>query len=70
MRRLDELQPTGQAGFDGGYGTVDHIHTVRQIIQKTEEYNQTLCLAFVDYETLDSIETLYILESLQRCQVG
>ncbi|KAA5553182.1 hypothetical protein F3G54_32575, partial [Pseudomonas aeruginosa] len=48
---------------------MDHIHTVRQIIQKTEEYNLPLCLAFVDYEkAFDSIETWAVLESLQRCQ--
>ncbi|PZC81120.1 hypothetical protein B5X24_HaOG213460 [Helicoverpa armigera] len=37
--------------------TIDHIHTVRQIIQKTEEYNQPLCVAIVDYEkAFDSVE--------------
>jgi hypothetical protein len=51
-------------------GTIDHIHTVRQIIQKTEEYNQPLSLAFVDYEKVfDSVEISPVLESLQRCQV-
>lgn len=69
-RRLDEFQPPEQAGFRSGYGTIDHIHTVRQIIQKTEEYNQPLCLAFVDYEkAFDSVEIWSVLESLQRCQV-
>jgi hypothetical protein len=68
-RRLDEFQPPEQAGFWSGYGTIDHIHTVRQIIQKTED-NQPLCLAFVDYEkTFDSVEIWSVLESLQRCQV-
>ncbi|RVE40475.1 hypothetical protein evm_014875 [Chilo suppressalis] len=69
-RRFDDFQPPEQAGFRSGYGTIDHIHTVRQIIQKTEEYNQPLCLAFVDYEkAFDSIEIWSVLESLQRCQV-
>ncbi|KAJ0179579.1 hypothetical protein K1T71_005291 [Dendrolimus kikuchii] len=69
-RRLDEFQPPEQAGFRKGYSTVDHIHTVRQIIQKTEEYNQPLCMAFVDYEkAFDSIETWAVLESLQRCRI-
>uniref|UniRef100_A0A2H1V7W6 SFRICE_004217 n=1 Tax=Spodoptera frugiperda TaxID=7108 RepID=A0A2H1V7W6_SPOFR len=68
-RRLDEFQPPEQAGFRGDYGTVDHIHTMRQIIQKIEEY-LPLCLAFVDYEkAFDSIDTWSILESLQRSQV-
>ncbi|CAG9116776.1 unnamed protein product [Plutella xylostella] len=65
-----EFQPPEQAGFRKGFSTIDHIHTVRQIIQKTEEYNQPLCLAFVDYEkAFDSIETWAVLESLQRCQI-
>ncbi|RVE40575.1 hypothetical protein evm_014776 [Chilo suppressalis] len=69
-RRLDDCQPPEQAGFRSGYGTIDHTHAVRQIIQKTEEYNQPLCLAFVDYEkAFDSIEIWSVLESLQRCQV-
>ncbi|MBF2463452.1 reverse transcriptase family protein [Listeria welshimeri] len=68
--KLDEYQPPEQAGFRKGYSTIDHIHTVRQIIQKTEEYNQPLCMAFVDYEkAFDSIETWAVLESLQRCQI-
>ncbi|XP_046966937.1 craniofacial development protein 2-like [Vanessa cardui] len=48
--RLDEFQPPEQAAFRKGYSTVDHIHTVRQIIQRTKEYNLSLCMAFVDYE--------------------
>lgn len=69
-RRFDEFQPPEQAGFRGGFSTVDHIHTIRQVIQKTEEYNRPLCLAFVDYEkAFDSIETWAVLESLQRCQI-
>jgi hypothetical protein len=43
---------------------------VRQIIQKTEAYNQPQCPAFVDYENaFDSVEIWSVLESLQRCQV-
>lgn len=39
-------------------------------MQKSQEYNQLLCLAFVDYEkAFDSVETWAVLESLQRCQV-
>jgi hypothetical protein len=69
-RRFDDFQPPEQAGFRKGFSTIDHIHTLRQVIQKTEEYNLPLCLAFVDYEkAFDSIETWAVLQSLQRCQV-
>ncbi|CAK1603556.1 unnamed protein product [Parnassius mnemosyne] len=49
-RRLDDFQPPEQAGFQKGFSTIDHIHTLRQIVQKSEEYNLPLCLAYVDYE--------------------
>ncbi|XP_062528975.1 citron rho-interacting kinase isoform X4 [Bombyx mori] len=69
-RRFDDFQPTEQAGFRKGYSTIDHIHTLRQIVQKTEEYNRPLCLAFVDYEkAFDSVETWAVLRSLQRCRI-
>lgn len=69
-RKFDEFQPPEQAGFRSGYGTIDHIHTVRQLIEKTTEFNRPLCLAFVDYEkAFDSIETWSVLDSLRRCQV-
>ncbi|XP_063547113.1 uncharacterized protein LOC134754708, partial [Cydia strobilella] len=69
-RRFDDFQPPEQAGFRKGYSTVDHIHALRQVIQKTEEYNLPLWLAFVDYEkAFDSIETWAVLQYLQRCQI-
>lgn len=34
-RRFDEFQPPEEAAFEKGYSNIDHIHAVRQIIQKT-----------------------------------
>ena len=54
---LDENQPREQAGFRSGFSTIDHLHTLNQLIEKSIEYNKPLCLAFVDYEkAFDSIE--------------
>lgn len=35
--KFDDFRPPEQAGFRKGYSTIDHIHTVRQIIQKSEK---------------------------------
>ncbi|CAK1581602.1 unnamed protein product [Parnassius mnemosyne] len=43
--RLDDFQSPEQAGFQKGFSTIDHIHTLRQIVQKTKEYSLSLCLA-------------------------
>ncbi|CAH2246833.1 jg12405 [Pararge aegeria aegeria] len=68
--RFDDFQPPEQAGFRKGFSTIGHIHTLRQVIQKTQEYNRPLCLAFVNYEkAFDSVETWAVLRSLQRCRI-
>lgn len=48
---------TGEpVGFINGYGTCDHLHTLKILTEKAKEYNLPLCLAFVDYEkALDSV---------------
>lgn len=34
-RRFEDFQPPQQSGFQTGYSTVNHIHTLRHIVQKT-----------------------------------
>ncbi|CAG4950935.1 unnamed protein product [Colias eurytheme] len=68
--KLDTAQPIEQAGFRRGFSTIDHIFVVRQLIEKCVEYNQDLCVAFVDYEkAFDTVEHWAVFHSLQRCMV-
>ena len=33
-----------------GYSTTDHLQTLNQIIEKSNEYNLSLCIGFIDQE--------------------
>ncbi|GBP30708.1 hypothetical protein EVAR_75932_1 [Eumeta japonica] len=46
---LDEQQQVEQAGFRKSLSTIDHIHTVKQILEKYNEYNKK---ASIQLETL------------------
>lgn len=48
--KLDDIKPVEQAGFRRGYSTIDHLHTLRQVIEKSQEYNTHIYLAFIDLE--------------------
>ncbi|CAG4989725.1 unnamed protein product [Colias eurytheme] len=62
---LDANQPKEQAGFRSKYSTIDHIHVLRQVLQKYNEYNKIYYLGFVDYnKAFDSLEHDYIWEAL------
>lgn len=63
-------QPVEQAGFRKGYSTIDHIHTLDQIIEKHQELQQPLYLAFIDYaKAFDSISHESIWEALDSQSV-
>lgn len=63
---LDENQPKEQAGFRSDFSTIDHIHTIKQVIQKCNEYNITFYLAFVDYnKAFDTLKHGKIWEALE-----
>ena len=47
---LGQNQPNEQVCFRTGFSTIDHLQAVKQIIEKSEEYNLPLYLAFVDYK--------------------
>ncbi|GBP03195.1 LINE-1 retrotransposable element ORF2 protein [Eumeta japonica] len=64
---LEENQPKEQAGFRSNFSTIDHIHVLRQLLQKYREYNKVYYLGFVDFhKAFDSLEHQYMWESLKR----
>lgn len=66
-KKLDEQQPREQGGFRTGYSTIDHIHVIKQLIEKCQEYNHPLYMAFVDYnKAFDSLEHENIWEALKN----
>ena len=45
---MDENQTPEKAGIRAGYSTIDHLQAVRQIIEKYQEFNINLYIAFID----------------------
>lgn len=68
--KLDFYQPPEQAGFRRGFGTSDHLQSLRSLIEKSAEYNIPLHLAFVDYEkAFDSIEQWSIWAAMENARI-
>lgn len=64
-KTIDENQPKEQAGFRTGFSTIDHIHTIKQMVQKCNEYGINYYLAFIDYnKAFDSLKHEKIWEAL------
>ena len=59
--------PREQAGFRKGFSTIDHLHVINQIQEKTYEYQLPLYMAFVDYKkAFDSIENAPLFRSMRQ----
>lgn len=55
--KLDFYQPIEQTCFRAGYGSNDHLQTIKILIEKCFEYNIPLVLPLIDYEkAFDSVE--------------
>lgn len=55
-KTIDENQPIEQAGFMKNYSTVDHMHTLKLIIEKYKGHVLPLYIAFIDFsKAFDSI---------------
>ena len=65
--KLEKTEGREQASFEKGYSTIDHIHTLNQILEKTKESNLLLCMAFIDDErAFDTLEKPAIIEALEN----
>ena len=64
---LEWNQPREQAGFRKGYSTIDHLHSINQLIEKYTEYNKTLYLLMIDYEkAFDSVSHTAMLTAVRK----
>ncbi|CAH2216315.1 jg21798, partial [Pararge aegeria aegeria] len=64
-------QPVEQAGFRKAFSTIDHIHTLELIIEKYQEHQRPLYLAFIDYQkAFDTVTHASIWESLKKQEVS
>ena len=67
LRTLDEHELREQASSRSEFATIDHIQVISQFQETADEYNTTLCFAFLDYEKVfDSIEFNPLFDALEN----
>lgn len=69
-KKLDFYQPKEQAGFRKDYSTVEHLQTMKTVIEKVTEYNIPLWVAFIDYKkAFDTVEIWAVLQALKNARI-
>ena len=59
-----------QAGFTAGRSTTEQIFAIRQIIEKSKEFNKSTYIAFIDFKAaFDSVSRDSLWKILQICGV-
>lgn len=62
-----ENHPYEQAGFRPQFSTIEHLHTINQILEKSNEYNIPLYLVFIDFrKAFDSVYHSKLWQALQE----
>ena len=77
MILLERIRPTfhnhrrsEQAGFTAGRSTTEQIFAIRQIIEKSKEFNKSSYIAFIDFKAaFDSVSHDSLWTILQICGV-
>lgn len=68
--KFEMYQPKEQAGFRKKFSTTEHLHTVRQIIEKSIEYNINLWIAFIDFrKAFDMLESWAVINAMRNARI-
>jgi len=66
-RNLDFKTGREQAGFRRGFSPMDHIQTLNEAMERTNEYELPLCIGFIYFEkAFDSVSFAAVLNSLEH----